>query len=182
QCLARVVAACYWFHPVVWIAWRRLILEAERACDDAVLRGTDATDYADQLVVLAQRLSATSSQPQLAMANRGDLAARVVAVLDGAQKRGRAGAVFVGAAVVVTIALSAGMSSLRLVASENTAAAIMQSGPKPKYDAASIKPCAAEENPTGARGAAGGTNATFSAGRFFVPCVTTEQLIYLAYA
>lgn len=54
--------------------------------------------------------------------------------------------------------------------------------PKPRYDAATIKRCQAEENPGPARGTAGGTNATFSPGRFFVPCVTTEQLIYLAYA
>jgi uncharacterized protein (TIGR03435 family) len=51
-----------------------------------------------------------------------------------------------------------------------------------RYDAATVKRCAEEENPTGARGAAGGTNATFSPGRFQVPCVTVEQLIYLAYA
>jgi hypothetical protein len=40
-----------------------LVLEAERACDDAVLRESEATAYADQLVVLAQRLSAASSRP-----------------------------------------------------------------------------------------------------------------------
>jgi beta-lactamase regulating signal transducer with metallopeptidase domain len=43
----------YWFHPLVWIAWRRLGLEAEHASDDAVLREADATAYADQLVALA---------------------------------------------------------------------------------------------------------------------------------
>lgn len=51
-----------------------------------------------------------------------------------------------------------------------------------RYDAASIKRCQVEETPTPARGTAGGTNATATPGRFFVPCVTTEQLIYLAYA
>lgn len=53
---------------------------------------------------------------------------------------------------------------------------------KARYDAATIKRCQPEESPGPARGTAGGTNATFSPGRFFVPCVTTEQLIYLAYA
>jgi uncharacterized protein (TIGR03435 family) len=52
-----------------------------------------------------------------------------------------------------------------------------------KFDAASIRPCKPEEAPPGpARGGAGGTNATFSPGRMNVPCVTLEQLIYLAYA
>jgi beta-lactamase regulating signal transducer with metallopeptidase domain len=37
HCLARVACAMYWFHPLVWIAWRQLTLEAERSCDEAVL-------------------------------------------------------------------------------------------------------------------------------------------------
>jgi uncharacterized protein (TIGR03435 family) len=53
--------------------------------------------------------------------------------------------------------------------------------PKPKYEAATVKRCQPEENPGPARGTSGGTNATISPGRFFVPCVTAEQLIYLAY-
>ena len=54
HCLARAVCAVYWFHPLVWIAWRQLALEAERSCDDAVLGRSEATAYADQLVGLAQ--------------------------------------------------------------------------------------------------------------------------------
>ena len=57
QYMARIVRALYWFHPLVWIAWRRLSLEAERACDDAVLRRSEATAYASQLVLLAERLA-----------------------------------------------------------------------------------------------------------------------------
>jgi beta-lactamase regulating signal transducer with metallopeptidase domain len=55
--LARFVCAIYWFHPLVWTSWRRLSLEAERACDDAVLRRAEAADYADQLLTLAQRMN-----------------------------------------------------------------------------------------------------------------------------
>jgi uncharacterized protein (TIGR03435 family) len=52
-----------------------------------------------------------------------------------------------------------------------------------KFETASVKPCRPEDSPPGpARGGAGGTNATFSPGRVNVPCVTVEQLIYLAYA
>ncbi len=86
-CLARAVCAVYWFHPLVWIAWRQLTLEAERACDDAVLGRSEATAYADQLVGLAQRLSKTSKLPLLAMANRSELTKRVGAVLDSRQRR-----------------------------------------------------------------------------------------------
>ncbi len=45
QLTARVVSACYWFHPLVWIAWRQLCLEAERACDDSVIESEERTDY-----------------------------------------------------------------------------------------------------------------------------------------
>jgi bla regulator protein BlaR1 len=91
QLMARAICACYWFHPMVWVAWRRLCLEAERACDDAVLHSGDHTDYAAQLVSLARRMSKAHAQPALGMANRSDLSKRISAVLDGTQHRGRAG-------------------------------------------------------------------------------------------
>jgi uncharacterized protein (TIGR03435 family) len=180
QCLGRIVCAGYWFHPLAWIAWRQFVIEAERACDDAVLRRSDATAYADQLVDLATRLSAGSRQPLLAMASRRDLSTRVRAVLNPDQQRGRAGAQSIGVAIAASIALLLVLSPLHIVAASQPSQA--PTGPKPRYDLASIKPCDVEPVPTGARGAAGGTNASISPGRFQVPCVTTEQLIYLAYA
>jgi beta-lactamase regulating signal transducer with metallopeptidase domain len=58
QCVARAVCAVYWFHPLVWMAWRRLELEAERSSDDAVLERAEPTAYADQLA-----RSSTSNRP-----------------------------------------------------------------------------------------------------------------------
>jgi bla regulator protein blaR1 len=183
QCLSRALCACYWFHPLVWTAWRRLALEAERACDDAVLRRAEPTAYADQLVLLARRLSTGPQQPLLAMANRADLATRVVAVLDSRRSRGRAGVLPVALVCAASIALLAIMSPLRIVAVARATEAGQPAPSAPKFDVASIKPCSVEEAPPGpARGGAGGTNATFSPGRMNVPCVTLEQLIYLAYA
>ena len=91
QLVARVTGACYWFHPLVWIAWRRLCLEAERACDDAVLQNAERADYAEQLVLLAQQMSNAHAHPALGMANRSDLSTRVSALLDTSQQRGRVG-------------------------------------------------------------------------------------------
>lgn len=110
HCLSRMVCAAYWLHPLVWAAWRRLRLEAERACDDAVLREGDARDYAALLVAIAQREAADARQPLLAMAGRGDLAARVAAVLDNCQSRGRvgrrwaAGLIVTGAMAIIGVA------------------------------------------------------------------------------
>ena len=90
QLAARVTAIFYWLHPLVWVALRRLSLEAERAADDAVVRSAEHTEYAEQLVSLAGRLSKARTRPALGMANRSDLSARVSALLDDRQRRGRA--------------------------------------------------------------------------------------------
>ena len=109
QCFARATCAIYWFHPLVWLAWRRLLLEAERSCDDAVLCRSEATAYADQLVAFARRCAMAKS-PLLAMANSVDLATRIRAVLDSDQRRGRIGrfsvSVVCGAAAALVITLS----------------------------------------------------------------------------
>jgi bla regulator protein blaR1 len=134
HCLARVACAVYWFHPLVWIAWRKLALEAERSCDDAVLRCSDGTAYADQLVGLAKRLSLVQRSPLLAMANRADLAKRVGAVLDSRQRRGRAGTFALALACVVAVGLVIGMSPLIVAAP--------QGQPGPAFEVASVKPSA----------------------------------------
>jgi bla regulator protein blaR1 len=110
QLAARATCVLYWLHPLVWVAFRRLSLEAERAADDAVVRSADHTEYADQLVLLAGRISKAQTHPALGMANRSDLSARVSALLDDSQRRGRAGrrptaiALSVAALVVFTLA------------------------------------------------------------------------------
>ena len=119
QIMARVVAACYWFHPMVWMAWRRLCLEAERSCDDAVVMSEERTDYAEQLVTLAQRMSATPVQPLLGMANRSDLSTRVTAVLDDRLRRGRAGYALVTGTVVASAIVVATVAPVRAVAKPN---------------------------------------------------------------
>jgi len=110
QLAARATCVLYWFHPLVWAALRRLSLEAERAADDAVVRSAEHTEYAEQLVLLAGRLSKAPAHPAIGMANRSDLSARVSALLDGSQRRGRAGwrptalALSVASLVVLTLA------------------------------------------------------------------------------
>jgi bla regulator protein BlaR1 len=92
QIAARLVCAFYWPHPLVWMAWRRMSLEAERACDDAVLRDriAEPSGYAEQLVSLARRISPAAGTPALAMARRSDLGRRVQAILDPRTRRGAA--------------------------------------------------------------------------------------------
>ncbi len=110
QLAARLTVVFYWFHPLAWMAFRRLRVEAERACDDAVLRNEERTEYAEQLILLAGRMSKAHAQPALGMANRSDLSKRVAALLNGNQRRGPAG-LFAASSV-----LSAAVLAVLLVA------------------------------------------------------------------
>lgn len=109
QMAARVACAFYWFHPLIWMTWSRLTFEAERACDDAVVRTTESADYAEQLVSLSRQLSAGRAYPMIGMAKRSDLARRVSSLLDITRRRERVGfaaaafSVFVGLFVVISI-------------------------------------------------------------------------------
>jgi beta-lactamase regulating signal transducer with metallopeptidase domain/ankyrin repeat protein len=109
QLVARVACAFYWFHPLIWMAWRKLCLEAERSCDDAVVETAGNTEYAEQLVSLARQLTASPSQPVLGMAKRSDLTMRISSLLDTSRGRGRATAAatmlaaFIASLVVISI-------------------------------------------------------------------------------
>jgi beta-lactamase regulating signal transducer with metallopeptidase domain len=86
--LSRVALVLYWPHPFAWTLWRRLRLEAERACDDAVIRSQgQAEPYAEQLVTLARRLHGRGAVPALSMATRSTLGQRVEAILDDRLRR-----------------------------------------------------------------------------------------------
>jgi uncharacterized protein (TIGR03435 family) len=139
--LARIVCAAYWFHPLVWIAKRQLCVNAERACDDAVLRDSHALGYADQLVTLAERTLGRTRRPLLAMANRSDLSVRVHAVLDIRQQRGPAG---VGARMTVAIAAAASVVLLSPLQTVATALEQTPSVARPQFEVASIKPSAGD--------------------------------------
>ena len=115
QLVARVACALYWFHPLVWKLWRQFCLEAERACDDAVLASAEQADYADQLVELARQMSNASVSVTLSMASRSDLSARVSAILNGAQKRGRVGVLPVTAAIATSLVTVLAIAPVRAV-------------------------------------------------------------------
>jgi bla regulator protein blaR1 len=116
QRVARAAVACYWFHPLVWVAWRRLCLEAERAADDAVLRTSQSAEYAEQLVGLARSMSNAEAHPVLGMANRSDLSVRVSALLDSNQRRGPAGFLAAAGAMAAAVLVLAAIGPLTAVA------------------------------------------------------------------
>jgi uncharacterized protein (TIGR03435 family) len=163
-----VTCALYWFHPLAWLSWHRLRLEAERACDDAVLRDSEPVAYAEQLVSLAARVSATRA-PVLAMAG-GDLAGRVRAVLDRAQPRGRAGRAWTLAILAAGVVVAGVMAPMSADGQGNAAPA--------SFEVASIK-----ENTSG--DPLGGGDRTLiridPGGRFTARNASLRDLLLIAY-
>jgi bla regulator protein blaR1 len=139
HCLARVACAIYWFHPLVWIAQRKLSLEAERACDDAVLARSEATAYAEQLVALARRISRAERSPLLLMAGRSDLAARVAAVLDARRSRGRTGSLALLIAFGLAAFIVMAISPIQLIGAAR-AGAQANAAALGSFEVASVKP------------------------------------------
>jgi ankyrin repeat protein len=81
-----------------------------------VIQNEVRTDYADQLVALARRMSKAYAQPALGMANRSDLARRISAVLDSTQRRGQAGLLAAVSTLVVAAVIVLGIAPLHAVA------------------------------------------------------------------
>ena len=108
QSFARLVAACWWFQPLAWIALRSLRRESERACDELVIRaGVKASDYAAELLAIARSfpVSRHASPAGIAMARADDLERRLRALLDAPlvqSKRAGLAAVFLLAALTIT--------------------------------------------------------------------------------
>jgi TonB family protein len=122
QILAAVVCAMYWFHPLFWLAYRRLREESEHACDDVVVNlGVDAQDYAAHLlhIVRAARTDARNNagnndsawRSALAMARSSQLEQRFAALLVSSSNRrpisGRRVAVVTALTVAFVIPLAA---------------------------------------------------------------------------
>ena len=135
--LSRIVCAVYWFHPLVWAAWRRLRLDAEKACDDAVVLEDDARDYASLLVSMAQP-AAGGQPPLLPMASRDDLTARVAALLDHGQRRGPVGRRHAAGLIVIAAAAVFGVAPIT-VARAMPQTQVTNPAPSTTFADASIK-------------------------------------------
>jgi uncharacterized protein (TIGR03435 family) len=166
--LSRLACALYWFHPLVWTAWRRLNLEAEHACDDAVVSRADAAEYADQLLTLAARTTARARMPLPAMAHRGDLSSRITAILDCRQRRGRLKKSYVAAALILAVSLIAVVAPLRAVSTVR----VPEPAQGSRFEVASVRPSRAVD------GSAYGIS---PGGRLVARNVTVLQLIWFAH-
>jgi len=88
--LAQVACSLFWFHPLAWMAARRMLREQERACDDVVIvAGADPHEYAETLVQMAREFR--SPRPcvvgALAFSRRSNLEQRLLSILDPLERR-----------------------------------------------------------------------------------------------
>jgi beta-lactamase regulating signal transducer with metallopeptidase domain len=121
QLVADAACALHWFNPLVWVVASRLRVERELAADDAVLAsGVAASSYAEELLAVA----GASTAGALAMAERGSLEQRVVAILAVRRARGplaRRGAALLvagGVAVAVVAACASPEPAARVAADD----------------------------------------------------------------
>jgi beta-lactamase regulating signal transducer with metallopeptidase domain len=88
QTIARIVRALFWINPLIWLATRRMCVERERACDDLVLNGgCKASDYATQLVEIAQTYQHIPQVAAIAMARSSQIKGRIAAIVDASRAR-----------------------------------------------------------------------------------------------
>ncbi len=122
QLLARVACVLHWFDPLAWALERRLLLEAERACDDQVLgAGAAATAYAGRLVTLARQTRRPrygDAAAAVAFARPAGLATRVTAILDSGVSRCAPRRAAVAAAVTAAAFVLLAVAPARVVRAE----------------------------------------------------------------
>lgn len=83
--IAQLACALHWFNPLSWVALRQLRAEAEKCCDDWVLRaGTRASTYADHLLEMVRIIGRARVPAALAlpMAQRSTFEGRLLAILE----------------------------------------------------------------------------------------------------
>ena len=80
--LGRVAAACYWFHPLGWLASRLSESAGERSCDEEVLAlGARPSEYAQHLFSLASETAGGSTVLACRMVQRSQLEDRITSIL-----------------------------------------------------------------------------------------------------
>jgi beta-lactamase regulating signal transducer with metallopeptidase domain/protocatechuate 3,4-dioxygenase beta subunit len=88
QMLTRMVCSFYWFHPLVWHAYRKMLIEREMACDEFVISsGVKQSTYAEYLVRFSREFGKPVTSASVAMAQCSNLERRVEAILQDSGSR-----------------------------------------------------------------------------------------------
>ncbi len=112
QLLARVALALFWWQPLAWFAWRRILAERETAADDLVLNeGVQPSLYAGHLLAVAAARQSPSFA--ISMARTVPLESRLKAILSPATNRATPNRLTIAIAFVVCVAALTPLAALR---------------------------------------------------------------------
>jgi bla regulator protein blaR1 len=167
------VETVFWFHPLVWFVGKRMIVERERACDEAVLRmGSEPQVYAEAILNVC-KLYVGSPLACVAGITGAGLKQRIEDIV---RRRTGEGLNRAKKILLATAAVAAVMVPILIgVANSPAMRAQSRSESTPKFEVASIKPCDTGDA-GGRKGSAGPTP-----GRLNVSCSTVQSLIEQAY-
>lgn len=115
QMFARVIAAVYWFNPLIWFAVYRMRVEREFACDDAVLlSGRRSSEYADALLTTLRNYRRQRFDLGVAMADSARLDRRVEAILDNTRRRHSPGRAMTYILIAMTVCCASMIGAAKL--------------------------------------------------------------------
>jgi TonB family protein len=176
QLCGEVLRACFWFHPLAWLAANRLRQESEHACDDAVLNsGIEPREYAGELLALAKTLKTPARRFSLALAlsiaRSSNLERRFASMLNASLGRNPVSkkASFITMTCAITLLLPLAAATLSAAPSRNANTAV--GNPMPANAASATVSAGNESQPISptpshinARATAGVAQGTWPAG------------------
>lgn len=118
-----LLTVIHWYNPLAWWARRRLVIEAEKACDDHVLsHGADALGYAEHLVELMRRIRRRLTPAPLGaeIAGKKQLEGRVMSILGKRRNSLRVKRSVWGVAVAITTLVVLPLAGLQFNAAAQT--------------------------------------------------------------
>ncbi len=147
--LARAAVALHWFNPLAWIAFRRLALEAERACDDRVLRlGARPSSYAKLLLQITRQMHPGGlPMASASMGRPKHMTRRIESILNPLSRRSPMRFRSVASAALFSLALLSLLAAGRITTAESASAEA-----KPLPAASASAPAAMEPRPQQRRG------------------------------
>lgn len=118
---ATVVTAMYWVNPLAWIARKRLIIEAEKTCDDYVIGcGTDGIAYAQHLLTVLRSIrdDRRTVFVSVGMARRSHMEGRLMSILSNRKRASGLRRPALVWAAMLTLLVVLPMAGVQLKASE----------------------------------------------------------------
>ena len=204
--IAAINRCLFWFHPVAWVAERKLALLAEKACDEcSVARLGDRERYANLLIEMARAVDSHGRlrRHAITMASKSHLSQRIDALLEHRETFApeltfakRIAIAFCGALLVC----GAGAVELKQRQPKPAPLLLAQAGPapaaaaaqqtpaqtaptaQPRFDSASVRPCRAGDGAGhSGRGGNGGRGFGDGPGWLWVNCLSVREMVDIAY-